>query len=246
MKLTVLQWNVWYREDVHHVVDFLRDHPADIYCLQEMLVAGQGQPENHAPSFLAAQLGLHMHIQEVPVVEDGHSFGLASGIFTKLPIISTNYTWINQPQGTGSYEDAYRAYVEAKLALADGSELVVGTAQSSYTHQYEETPRKQAEIQALIAQLGRHQNRFIFAADLNATPASSSVEAVSRVLTDVGPNLIEPTWTTKPFSERGFEASRLGWRLDYIFTTADIATQSAEILPTVYSDHLPIFATLEV
>lgn len=38
MKLSVLQWNVWYKEDIRNIAKFLREHPADVICLQELTI----------------------------------------------------------------------------------------------------------------------------------------------------------------------------------------------------------------
>lgn len=247
MTITVLQWNVWYKEDIHLVVGYLRDHPADILCLQELTINAHGQTEAHTPSFVAAQLGMHSHFQEIPLIAgDGSTYTLVNGIFTKFPIAATHFTWINQPTGSGGTDDGYRAYVEVKLVLPDSSELSVGTTQCSFTNDFAMTPRRQTENQTLLQVVNRHTTRYILAADLNATPASELVDSMGLALTNAGPNLLDPTWTTKPFNAPGFMANTLSWRLDYIFTTPDIATKSAEILPTVYSDHLPIMAVLEV
>lgn len=32
MNITILQWNIWYKEKVEHIVEFLKTQDADIIC----------------------------------------------------------------------------------------------------------------------------------------------------------------------------------------------------------------------
>lgn len=170
---------------------------------------------------------------------------MANGIFSKYPIISTSYQWINEASGTGRYDDEYRAYIEATLDI-EGFEVTVATTHMSYTNAFVSTSRKQQETLRLVALLRSKQSRFIFTGDLNATTDSPTIRAVSNVLRNIGPVPEKSTWTTKPFSYDGFEETELKWRLDYVFTSYDVKTISAKILDTVYSDHLPILAEVEL
>lgn len=69
---------------------------------------------------------------------------------------------------------------------------------------------------------------------------------ILKHLQHVGPDFAQSTWTTKPFSFMGFEENELKWRLDYIFASKQIKVLSSNIIPTEYSDHLPIFAECEL
>lgn len=56
MRLTLLQWNIWYKEDIRNIAVFLREHPADVICLQELTI--QDIPEiGHTPDYITKQLG---------------------------------------------------------------------------------------------------------------------------------------------------------------------------------------------
>lgn len=35
-KLSILQWNVWYLEDIKNTAQFLSENKADVICLQEL------------------------------------------------------------------------------------------------------------------------------------------------------------------------------------------------------------------
>ena len=55
----------------------------------------------------------------------------------------------------------------------------------------------------------------------------------------------ENTWTTKPFSYNGFEATKLDYKLDYVFTSDDITVKDIRVIKTEYSDHLPILCEID-
>lgn len=110
----------------------------------------------------------------------------------------------------------------------------------SYTHRFEPTPEKRIETDKLVEILKSKNERFLFTGDLNALPGSYTVSEVEKHLKNAGPDFDAKTWTTKPFSYNGFEASTLDWRLDYVFATPDVQIKAAKVLETPYSDHLPI------
>lgn len=242
MKLTLLQWNVWYKEDIRNIAAFLRGHPADVICLQELTI--QDTPKaGHTPDFIAKQLGYHHFYKEIDLGEG--KINIANGIFSKYPILSTNWQWINEATGTGHYDDEYRAYVEATIDV-NGAQITVATTHMSYTNAFVSTPRKLQETQRLSDILKTKTNHFIFTGDLNAPPDSPTIQTISENLRNVGPDFAVPTWTTKPFSYDGFKETELKWRLDYIFVTPDVRTTDAKVLSTDYSDHLPVWAQVEL
>ncbi|HEX3082001.1 MAG TPA: endonuclease/exonuclease/phosphatase family protein, partial [Candidatus Saccharimonadia bacterium] len=232
MEFSVLQWNIWYQEDARRVAAFLKAHPADVVCLQELT---KGVPER-----IADVLGYEMHYHNCPIEDPGGSLSVfANGIFSRFPMVERTWFWTNEPQHGGGYDDEYRAYVQAVVDI-DGVGVSVGTTHMSYTHQFERTTRKQAETARLMTALGARPRRHIFAGDLNALPGSDTINSLERVMRQAGPDYHHKTWTTKPFSYRGFEADSLDYRLDYVFVSPDIEVVSTEVLKTDLSDHLPI------
>jgi len=243
MQISVLQWNIWYKEDIRNTAKFLLKHPADVICLQELTV--QDLPEvGHTPDYIAKQLGYHHFYKEIDVDED-KKINIANGIFSRYPIINTKWQWINTATGTSHYDDEYRAYIEATLDV-NGHELTVATTHMSYTNAFESTSRKEQEADKLAAILEPKKQNFVFTGDFNAPPEATTINKISKLLKNVGPDYAEKTWTTKPFSYDGFEETELNWRLDYIFASWDIKTVSAEVLNTEYSDHLPVLAQIEL
>lgn len=56
MSLSILQWNVWYLEDIKNIAVFIKDNKADVICLQELTIDFDKQNNIHTPDYLAEQL----------------------------------------------------------------------------------------------------------------------------------------------------------------------------------------------
>ncbi len=242
-RLSILQWNVWYLEDIHNIAKFLDHNKADIICLQELTINFDKQDNIHTPNFIAEKLGYHAYFQEITFA--GKELKLANAIFSKYPFISSRTVWINQEQGSGDYDDENRAYLEVVIELA-GVKLTVGTVHMSYTHAFEPSKRKLQETDALVKAISNNKNNFILTGDFNAQPNSEVIRRIQECVVELGPDYSQNTWTTNPFSYNGFEANDLDYRLDYIFGTQDIKVKSANILATEASDHLPILVGVDI
>ncbi len=228
------------------MVAFLKSHMADIICLQELTIGAANQSIKHGPNYIAKELGYNYYFKECPVeTVSGVTELFANGIFSRFPIVKSSWSRINEPSGTGGYDDENRVYAEVTLKI-DGHNFSVGTTHMSYTHMFEGTERKRTETDKILAQIGQHEQQFIFTGDLNALPGSYTVEGIGKKLVNAGPGFDQKTWTTKPFSYQGFEANELSWRLDYIFATPDIKVISSEIVATEYSDHLPMLVKFKL
>ena len=243
MNISVLQWNIWYQEDINNIVALLKDVKPDIICLQELTIGHKIQNGKNAPKFITEELGYESFYHEIPTEDEGVK--LANGIFTKFPISDTRWGWINEQKGERHYDNEHRVYIEATLDI-DGRNLTVGTTHMSYTNCFEVTPRKLEETDKLVNLINRNQLGFILTGDFNAQPDSEVIERITRQLKNAGPDYSQKSWTTKPFSYDGFEANTLDWRLDYVFVTQDIEVLSAEIIKTDFSDHLPVLVKLDL
>lgn len=235
--ISILQWNIWYLENIKNIAQFLNENMTDVICLQELTINFDKQDNIHTPNYIAEKLGYHVYFQEITFADK--EIKLANAVFSKYPISKTRTVWVNKEQGSGNYDDENRAYVEATLDI-DGELLTVGTVHMSYTHKFEPSDRKLAEVKKLVDAIKVNTERFVLTGDFNATPDSKVVSYIEQVLINCGPEYSENTWTTKPFSYNGFEADKLDWRLDYLFRTDDIKVTKAQAIKTEYSDHLPV------
>jgi endonuclease/exonuclease/phosphatase family metal-dependent hydrolase len=243
MRVSILQWNIWYKEDIGNIATFLKDHPADIICLQELTRDYAKQCTTDTPQYISEKLGYNYFAKDM---HHNDEWIQCNAVFSRFPIVDTYATWVNEPIGTGGIDDEYRAYVEATLDI-DGVETTVGTTHMSYTHKFITTARKEGEADKLVAAITRKKlDNILFAGDLNAAPDTPTIQKVSSILKTAGPIASEKSWATKPFSYGGFEETELNWRLDYIFVSKHIKVLTSEILTTEYSDHLPVLAVVEV
>lgn len=245
MIISILQWNIWYQENIENVLELIKQTNADIVCLQELTIGHRRQPVHpNTPDYIAQGLGYNSAIATFnPSDTDKNVIG--NGIFTKFPIFDTRKELINSPTGSGGFDDENRMYVEAKLQLGN-SLLKVGTVHMSYTHEFNATARKLQETDSLLKAIQENNEHFILTGDFNAPPASEVISRITTKLRNLGPNHTENTWTTKPFSYGGFSEDKLAWRLDYVFGTQDVEVVSAEIVETEFSDHLPILIRIKV
>jgi endonuclease/exonuclease/phosphatase family metal-dependent hydrolase len=242
MRISVLQWNIWFKEDIENIARVLNDNKADVICLQE-LTRGYQEPHTDTIKYIAGELGYNFHFEEMHSEEQ--PWTQANAIFSKFPIVDRRTVMINEPTGTGHYDDEYRAYVEVTVDV-DGQNITVGTAHMSYTNRFENTERKENEARKLIDILKQMKSRYIFTGDLNAAPESNTVTSVRNMLKWIGGDQPYLTWTTKPFSYDGFEETDLKWCLDYIFSTDDISEVSFNTIKTDFSDHLPVTSLLDI
>lgn len=238
-----MQWNILYSEAIENIAEFLKTHLADVVCLQEMTINYDKQKFIHTPHYIAAQLGYHVYFQEITFMHK--SMKLANAIFSKYPLSNTQTVWINKEQGSDTFDDENRAYIQADIDIG-GKKITVGTVHMSYTHEFKPTKRKLAEASKLTKAIESTKTAFILTGDFNATPESEVINRIERQLKNCGPEYTEKTWTTKPFTYGGVNATTLDWRLDYIFASKDLKVDTTKVLQTEYSDHLPVYTNFSI
>lgn len=245
MKLSVLQWNVWFREKADNIVRFIRETDADIVCLQELTRDSADNPGRDIVAEIGT-LGYYTAYEATRISYGDTYIHMGDGIFSKFPIINQRHVYVqHEDLSSLNSQTEDRLYVEAELDINNHA-FTIGTVHLSYVSEFFVDADKKKEVDALLAAIQKNKEKFILTGDLNSTPDTYTVQELEKLLASAGPNYKQATWTTKPFSYDGFEASTLDWRLDYVFTTPDIKVLDSKILPTDYSDHLPILATIEV
>lgn len=223
--MKLLQWNILYKEVPKNILDTLQTINADIVCLQELTTGFAQHGGMDVPKYLAGGIGFNYFYKEAQI-EGSETFGNA--IFSRFPIVKTNFVFIQMPkEKPANYSDEGRLYVEVET---EG--YTIGTVHMSYTHQFVMTPPKESETGELMKVVVQKKTHYLIAGDFNALPNSYTINEMAKHLKNAGPDFNQKTWTTKPFSYQGFEASTLDWRLDYVFATPDIEVKSAEILDT--------------
>ncbi len=247
-KLKFLQWNIWYKEDIHSVIELIKELDPDIICLQELAVNCVNNPGiSNTAEYITEKTGLNYYFEEAQRWEgDEEMDAIGNGIFSKYPITNKFAKHVQQPtKDYSDYAHEGRIYVECDIEI-DSRILTVGTAHLSYTHKFIITNEKRKEVDNLLTIIAEKKKSYIFSGDLNSAPESYTVTEISKLLSSCGPNFSKNTWTTKPFEHKGFKADTLEWRLDYVFASKDLKCESSKIIKTDISDHLPILTTFEL
>lgn len=235
MKVTILQWNVWYREKSENIMRELQKFNADIVCLQEV------SPELAEQAATATGYSKY-YIVTLKTTERQ----MGNAIFSRFPLLSSaSIVTQAEDKASSRHDKESRYYLEATLQLPSQT-LSMGTIHASYTRGFIESPYKTAETNKLMEAVSNHRENYILAGDFNAVPESSTIRTLEKHLKHAGPDYRQNTWSSKRVEYTNFVAEGLNWRLDYVFTTPDINVVDSKILQTEASDHLPILTTIEL
>lgn len=243
--MKVLQWNIWYKEDIKNILKVIKKVNPDIVCLQEITVNHAHYNKNiHTAKFLAKELKFHYFYAEAQAsFIDGKMRSYGDAILSRYPLTKKRFSYIQQPRNPKEINDDYskegRVYLEAKI-MVNKENIVIATTHMSYIHKFKETSLKKKEARMLFKEIKNKKTNYILTGDFNALPTSYTIQGVRKYLRNCGPALKEKTWTTKVFKYKGYWTKKLKHRLDYCFSTKDMLVTSAKIVKTKYSDHLPL------
>lgn len=229
MKLKILSWNIWINGYFDQVTDFIQKSQADIIGLQEVV---NNDPKRDIIGFLSKLgydnvFGYAEHSWGGKVYRDGPA------IFSKHKITKSETHVLS--------EKDKRVAVEADISVANKT-LHVFSTHLIHTHQQQSVEQ---EIQGTNLLKILPNERIILMGDFNATPYSSVIKNVNKVLSDSDPSS-SPTWSNYSAGCSVCNIKVLEIRLDYIFTSKDIKTNSFKIESSQASDHLPISVIVEV
>jgi endonuclease/exonuclease/phosphatase family metal-dependent hydrolase len=241
MRVKVLQWNVWFKENIEQVVRELKRFDADVICLQELTQGYVEQTRENTWEYIGHELGYTYRVQEIPIVTAEAQWLQGNAIFSRHPVVGQMKTWLHKPADQEDTTDQYRGYLEVRIQIGD-QQLTVATTHMSFA----QMNREDQELARLLSIIQSQSHPFVLTGDLNATPGSKRVVELAKHLQHAGPDFTQNTWTTKPYVFPSGPVSTLDWRYDYIFTSSDVMVQDARILETDISDHLPVQATIEM
>lgn len=245
MKIKILQWNIWVKENHNNIVKELRRINADIVCTQELIQNSKTKLD--VTKYIAKRLNYYYFFQAAETWDNRDEKNTqGNAIFSKYSIIGKYYKYVQKPIHNPS--DAMhegRVYVEATVKI-NNKRITLGTTHLSYSHRFEIDNRRKKEANILFDIIRTKNKNYIFTGDLNTAQDSYIVNKLGKILQPAGPNYYKKTWTTKPFEYLGFKEDKLRWRLDYVFASHDIKVVNSKIIKTKCSDHLPILAEIEI
>lgn len=229
MKLKVLSWNIWYDGDFEKISDFLSSFNADIIGLQELV---PDDPTRDTIGLLK-ELGYHhVYAPVLTIKKDGRT--MSNAVFSKHPIVSNKTHVLSEENSRNALQ------VDIKVG---GEVFHIFSTHLMHTHQLP-SDVQELQIDNLIKVLPKEKT--IVMGDFNATPDSSVIQKMRSVMKDSEMKSI-PTLDPTLFDCSKCEADLIpSTRLDYIFTSEDIKTQSFEVHKTMGSDHLPISVNIGI
>ena len=247
MRLRILQWNVWIKEDPAKIANEILKINPDIVCAQELK---QNLPENIDTAETISKIIKYNYFYKEAATWDKRSDITSQGnaIFSRYPIIFSDSVFlkpfIHNPKDA-THEG--RVYFEISIKL-ESRQITFGTTHLSYSYKLKNTKSRKIEADLLSKVLSSKNDNFVFAGDLNAVPKSYVVTKIleNKNLKNAGPEFDKKTWPTKPFDKHGFKEDKLNWRIDYVFASKDINVVSNQIIETKVSDHLPILIEVEI
>ena len=224
MPIKILSWNIWIDNHFAEVKDFLQHADADILGLQEVR---DDDPTRDTIKFLVS-MGYSYVFAPITMSWDGKTWSFGPAIFTKHPIISKSTYFLTEKEDR-------RSLVQADIEL--GNRVVhIFCTHLTHTHQQNSGVQLQ-QAREVLAHIPGHDS--ILMGDFNAIPTSTTIRAVKETLVDADPNNL-PTWSVYPEGCEDCNPQQIDIRLDYIFTTSDIKTNSYQVESSKGSDHLPI------
>lgn len=229
MQLKIVSWNIYGGRKLPEMIECLREANPDIIGLQEVLQDEGGA--NNSAKAIADVLGYTYvyetttllmpsisHLLEKHKIENNMEWGNA--ILSKYPLSDRNVHVLSG--------DRKRTALEATVKIEDKSLHVFSTHLVYAAVQPSEIQTTQ--VHNLIKVLPK-ENCLVMG-DFNATPDSKAIEDMSKAMMNTES---DPT-----------KFSADGQKLDYIFSSADIQTLSSGTLDSQASDHLPIYANIEI
>jgi len=243
--MKLLNWNVWYKEDIKAIAKVIASQNADVACLQEVTVGCKYNEGLDTPKYLAEKLGFDCFFVASQNAREGDcEWVYGNVILSRNKIKNKKHVFLQKP--STDYEDysaVARTYLEGIIKSDKGKEITIATTHLAYAHGFEDTEAKKAEGKKLLEVI--QPKNYILCGDFNAIPNSFTVKELGKRLKNAGPPFEEKTWATKPFDYRGFKEDKLRWRIDYVFCSRDLKVRSAKILKVKPSDHLPILVEFD-
>src|SRR3989344_4184920 len=229
MQLKIISWNIWIDGYFDRTVDFLKTSSADIIGLQEVRA---DDPGRNIIGYLE-ELG-YKHVF-APVKK---TWG--EKVWNDGPAIFSKYNIIKSEKFILSKTDS-RAAIMADIQIG-GKIFHVFNTHLIHTHQ---RPSKIQDAQAAALIKALPLERVIVMGDFNATPDSTAIKSLKNTLVDSDPTSA-PTWSLYPEGCLECNPQDVSTRLDYIFTSKDIKTNSFKAENSKGSDHLPISVIIEI
>lgn len=230
MKIKILSWNIWGGKYLDGVVDFLQAAHADIIGLQEVVEEGSGNSAQTIAEKLGYQYVCYGRAMSMSV--EGKEVTLGNAVISKYPIVESKRHVLS--------DEKSRVAVQADIKIGNET-LHVFSAHLVHTHQ-KPSDIQEKQTDTLTSLLPKEKT--VLMGDFNALPESSVIRRMNEVLVNTESKASTPTWSVYP--EKCCPMKSVQCKLDYIFTTPDLKSESFVVSSSKASDHLPVSVVLEL
>jgi len=242
MKLKVLSWNIWCGTYLDQVIEFLKNADADIIALQEVA----GDQRGNIADIIAKKLGyeyVHAVDMDMPLrFLPGHPSDEKGTIKYGNAILSRHKIIGSKIYELSRENNFRRLIIRADLEVG-ADVLSVFSIHLRHTHQ-QQSAGQDLEAENLLQLIP--SQRAVVLGDFNSLPDSTVIQRVGRILQDTEASSVTPTWSVYNNGCTGCLVAEVKYKLDYIFTSRDIKTDSFKVHESKGSDHLPLSAVLEI
>lgn len=233
MKLKILSWNIWFGTYLDKVIQYLQQSRADIICLQEVTQTPEGK--NNISENIARTLGYsYVYATGMDLRPWGKPLVMGEAILSKYPIISSKTHVLSKTES--------RIALQADIQVANN---VLHIFNTHLLHTHQQPSEIQEEQARTLISVVPKQSALVMG-DFNATPDSNAIQIMGKALTQVDGNTTIPTWSVYPEGCEECKPSGVKIRLDYMFATDDLKTETFQVVESDGSDHLPISAEIDI
>lgn len=240
MQIKILSWNIWCGIHLEEVTEFLKTADADIIALQEVTEDERGNISEIIAKKLgyeyAHAVGMNIPLKFLPgqKSDDERIIKFGNAILSKYKITNSKVIELTK-------EDK-RLIIKADIEVGDKT-LHIFSIHLKHTHQ---KPSKLQDLQAENLIKLASKEKTIIMGDFNALSESNVIKKMSQTLHDVEIDSTTPTWSVYKEGCTVCLVGNVKHKLDYIFTSKDIRTNSFKVHESKGSDHLPISAIIEI
>ncbi|MDP4508380.1 endonuclease/exonuclease/phosphatase family protein [Nonomuraea turcica] len=239
-RIRVATFNIHHAQGVddklnlERVADVIRTGEADIVGLQEVDRHWSERSEfADQASWLAERLHMHVvygaNLDLDPATPGAPRRQYGTAILSRYPILASDNTLLPRYEGH-EQRGLLRALVQVRGVRV----------QVFNTHlQHNNANERLEQVRAIQPLVGAREEPVVLTGDLNARPDAPEIRALSDTLTDTWPRAGAGEGYTYPVAAPNA-------RIDYVFTSADVQVESAAVVTSDASDHLPLFVDLLV
>lgn len=182
-------------------------------------------------TWLAERLDMHLvygaNLDLEPPAPGAPRRQYGTAILSRYRIRESRNTLLPRPEG-----GEQRGLLEAKIRVR-GTSVRVFNTHLQHTSQAE----RLAQIDVIRGIVGSARESVVLLGDLNATPETAEIAAITEDLAD--------TWAEAGVGDGfTFDAATPHARIDYVLTSSDVVARAAAVVSTDASDHLPVVVDL--